>query len=774
LPKNKLWVTVFRDEQNEIPEDSKAADIWGTFTNIDPAKIRFFGRKDNFWEMGETGPCGPCTEIHIDRGIDFCDKQHIPGHICEVNGDCRRFVELWNLVFIQYNRLGPHHLENLPARHVDTGMGFERVTSVIQDVASNYDTDLFMPIIDAVQSLSGQNSTSFKKNIHAYRVIADHIRASSFLLADGILPSNEWSGYVLRRIIRRAVRFGTKIGFQAPFLYKAAEVFINDMSPVYPELADSAAHIASTLRSEEKRFFNTLVQGLPKVNELISSTQKADRSELPGEEVFKLYDTYGFPVDITREIAVEANLSIDEKGFEQAMENQRKRARSAWKNDDDPGPADIWHILAKEVGKTRFTGFKTLTESCCIKALVQSDKRHHTIDATDNNFYVIIDPSPFYAESGGQVGDIGILESPSARVRVLNTKNLVKNLPVLECRIIEGSITVDDVFTARVNEASRKATCRNHTATHLLQKALREILGDHIKQSGSLVTPDRLRFDFTHYTAVSRDDLKVVEQIINKTVLANLQVTTSEMDLDEALNSGIIALFGERYDEKVRVVRIGEISAELCGGTHVAYSGEIGMVKILSESSISAGVRRIEAVTGMTSLKRTNQWEDLIIDLAKNLKSPVNSIPDRVEKLQNQTKILSNEIIALQKSVAHQEIKTKLEKPEIINGIRTIIHHLPELPSAQLRDLADQVRQELQSGLTVLATTGAGKVFLIAAVTKDLTSRLHAGKIVGEVAKIVGGGGGGRPDMAQAGGTKPANLQKALEAVPGIVKKLMS
>lgn len=771
LPKDKLWVSVFRDEHGEIPEDSEAAELWANNTDIDNSRIRYFGRKDNFWEMGETGPCGPCTEIHMDRGIEFCDKQGVPGHICEVNGDCRRVVELWNLVFIQYNRTGPHELKPLPSCHVDTGMGLERVTSVLQNAASNYDTDLFMPIINAVKELSGQNSADVQSNIHAYRVIADHVRAASFLLTDGVLPSNEWRGYVLRRIIRRAVRFGTKIGFEKPFLFKAANAFIQEMSPVYPELKEAASHITSILRSEEIRFFKTLQQGLPMVNELVKSTQKTGSNQLPGDAVFKLYDTYGFPVDITREIASEANLSVDENGFAAAMEQQKERARSAWKSPEDTETDSIWYDIARKIKPVEFTGYSELKVTATILSLVHQDKSVSSITDGHELFEAVISPSPFYAEAGGQTGDTGVLITPSSRIQVLNVSKQAGKLPVLSCKLVEGTLETGQEVTAEVAEEKRKATARNHTATHLLHKALRTVLGDHVKQSGSLVDPTRLRFDFTHYAALSQDDIQIIEQDINQMILADIELTTEILPLETALNQGVTALFGEKYDDEVRVVSVPGVSSELCGGTHVTSTGQIGLMKIISESSISAGVRRIEAVTGMNAYEKITHWETLLSTLSDSLKSSPDDIPVRVTKLLSQVKTCLREIDSLQSALAKHEIQSKLDQPMEIAGIKLVAHSIPGINASQLRDIADQVKQKINSGVAVLASTNGEKVLLLTAVTKDLTDRLHAGKIVGQIARVVGGGGGGRPDMAQAGGTKPEKVTEALDLVPEIIRQ---
>lgn len=774
LPTEKLWITVFRDEEGEIPEDSDAYRFWSAASGLDPGRICYFGRKDNFWEMGEAGPCGPCTEIHIDRGPEFCDKQHVPGHVCRVNGDCRRIVELWNLVFIQYNRTGQDQLEDLPKQHVDTGMGLERITAVLQNAPSNYDTDLFIPIMDRVQDLSRQTDDQRKRDVISYRVIADHIRAASFLLADGVMPSNEWRGYVLRRIIRRAVRFGTKLGFHDPFLYRVAESFIRIMAPVYSELSDSSSHISGMLKSEEQRFFKTLEQGLPLVNELIETTRKTNVKVIPGGEVFKLYDTYGFPMDITREIAVESGLDIDEQGFHSAMNTQRTRARNAWKTGTEDTENGFWSTLHETLGPIAFTGYETLTDSASILAIVDSDKTVQSASGNDTELYFILNPTPFYAESGGQVGDTGILETAKSRIRVLDTINMNSGLPVLRAEILEGSVHVGDSATASVHVFKRKATARNHTATHLLHHALRQVLGEHVKQAGSLVSPERMRFDFTHFTAASEQDILEIERRVNESVLADLPVITEIMSLDEALDTGVTALFGEKYGESVRVVRVPGVSAELCGGTHITRTGEIGLFKILSESGISAGVRRIEAVTGHESLRKCNEWISMIQNVSAVLKTPQDTVMEKIEKMQKQLRDLMREIGQVKENAIKRDLETKLESPETIGGVKTVIHAAGSLQINQLRDLADQIKQRLGSCIVLLGSVVDDRVFLIAAVTPDLTKTVHAGKLVGAIAGMVGGGGGGRPDMAQAGGNQPEKLGEALSRAASLIASTLS
>ncbi len=773
LPKEKLWLTVFKDEQDQIPPDQEAADLWKTQPGIIPDQIRFFGRKDNLWEMGETGPCGPCTEIHIDRGPEFCNLSHVPGHECSVNGDCRRIVELWNLVFIQYNRFEDQHMEPLSACHVDTGMGLERIVSVVQGTRSNYDTDLFTPIIKRVQEMAGQTDSQREEKIFAYRVIADHIRAATFLLTDGIMPSNEWRGYVLRRILRRGVRFGTKLGFSAPFMWEVAATCIEKMKSVFPELEDARAHVQQVIRMEESRFFKTLSQSLPMVKDLIRNVKKNNGDVLPGKDVFKLYDTFGFPVDITREIAEEEGLRVDESGFEASMDEQRVRARSAWKSpgaDQTTGPLDRYR---SEIPRVIFSGYSdTQNES---EILIIVNQEGEKLDRCENGdeVYLVINPCPFYAEAGGQIGDTGTINSQTGIMKVLKTIKGPDDIPVLSTRVTDGAFLVSSPVSAQVNEDQRQATERNHTATHLLHAALRQILGDHVKQSGSMVSPLRLRFDFTHFAALEPEEIHRVESLVNRSIIQNYAVTMGKMSLDDALDNGITALFGERYGEVVRTVSIDDISAELCGGTHVRHTGDIGLFKIVSEASIAAGVRRIDAVTGYESLSRVHTQEEMLVGLAQDMKSPVEELPDRVERLLKQIKSLSRELEILTTRQARNDLAVKLAEPETVGDIQLVRFSTDGLPVNILRDLADQVKNGLDTGIGVLASVMNGKVILIATVTQNLTDRIKAGNLVGKLAKIVGGGGGGRPDMAQAGGTQPGKLPEAMEQAHRIIESML-
>ncbi|MBN1552667.1 alanine--tRNA ligase [bacterium] len=769
LPKSKLFATVFRDDQNEIPEDDEAAGLWAANTDIPKDHILYFGRKDNFWEMGDTGPCGPCTEIHIDRGAEFCNLTDDPSHRCHVNGDCQRYIEIWNLVFIQYLRESADIISPLPEKHVDTGMGLERIVAIMQNARSNYDTDLFQPILERIQELSGHDAETRKQYTVPYRVIADHSRAAAFLITDGIMPSNEWRGYVLRRIIRRAVRFGTKMGLNEPFLHRVAGAVIDKMGPVYTELYDSRQLVDHIIKLEEERFFKTLRQGLPLVYELIEKTKLASEYMLSGEAVFKLYDTYGFPVDITQEIAAEEGLDVDESGFRSAMEDQKTRARAAWKTSDANLLTGIYAEIAREMNPTIFTGYTLTTDRVSIEKIIQNGRSLSVLD-NGQPAELIINPTPFYAESGGQIGDTGHIKTETGYFEVQNSYRLTANISILKGILSSGTLKIHDSSEAVVNYAKRTATARNHTATHLLHSALRRTLGDHVKQSGSLVAPDYLRFDFTHFEAVQKKDLEQIEMLVNQAVLSNISLLTTEMDLDRALDRGVMALFGEKYSDTVRVVEIEGVSAELCGGTHVRSTGEIGLFKILTESSIAAGIRRIEAITGMTALSWTQTQTRLIDDIAFVLKSSRDDLLHKLERTLQDNKRISKELENLTAKLAKQNMETSLSGTQNVNGVNLLVHQVNNIDITQLRELADQLKQKIGSGIVLLGSVLNEKAHLVLTVTADLTAKFPAGQLIRPIAKEIDGGGGGRPDMAQAGGSKPEKLTEALAMFPELVR----
>ncbi len=771
LSKSQLWASVFRDDQNEIPADEEAAAIWANETDLQKDHIVFFGRKENFWEMGETGPCGPCTEIHIDRGPEFCNLTDRP-HRCSVNGDCRRYIEIWNLVFIQYNRKSETELALLPKQHVDTGMGLERITSIIQGVRSNYDSDLFTPILESIYNLAGISSKVADNNPFPFRVIADHVRAATCLIADGVVPSNEWRGYVLRRIIRRAMRFGKKIGFNRPFLHAISESVVKKLGPIYPELIHGKSMVNQVIKHEEERFFKTLNQAMPAVEDLIEKTLHSGSGKLNGTDVFRLYDTFGFPIDLVQDIAIEAGLSIDLVGYQNAMNEQKTRARSSLKGSEttDSGP---YETLVQQLPSTKFIGYEATTSEARILAMLSDGK---SIDSCSKGMVVdiMINPSPFYMESGGQVGDSGVLRSGSGLISIQSAKKIGTNHGLLQGKVIEGIFRIDELVTAEVDQVHRQAVARNHTATHLLHAALRACLGDHVKQSGSLVSSDRLRFDFTHFAPLDPAEIISIEDQVNRMILENLPVTAAETDLETALDQGVTALFGEKYGDRVRVIRVSEVSAELCGGTHVVYTGSIGLFKILSESSIASGIRRIEAVTGFSSIQWVNNKLQLLAQCSMIMKCDEDSTPDRIDRVQRQIRQLNKEL---------DEIKTREAKQQVLStdairrtpaGTAYLIREIHGLQPNQLRGLADEMKDKLGSGIVVLGAASQDRANLLVAVTRDLTSKFNAVTIIQKIAALVNGSGGGRPDMAQAGGNAGNHLREALDAAESLLIEIDS
>jgi len=776
LPAEKLWVTIFR-------EDDEAARIWTETVGQPEERIIRLGEKDNFWAMGDTGPCGPCSEILIDQGPEFsCGRPE-----CAPGCDCDRYLELWNLVFMQYERSKEGKLSPLPKPSIDTGMGLERVSAVLQGAKSNYETDLFWPIIQMIEGLCGRQYQSgyFKaKDNVSIRVIADHARSCTFLIADGVLPSNEGRGYVLRRIIRRAARHGKMLGIERPFLFQTIERVVSVMKEAYPELEDRQNLIASVIKQEEERFSHTLERGMAVLDEIIAKARQQETADLvgqtaagkegrmvPGEEIFKLYDTFGFPVDLAQDILKENGLEFDQAGFEASLEQQRKMARQAWMQGAESrqlSPALL--PLARELPPTRFLGY---TENQCqarVLAILQNGQRIEKANQGDE-VEIILDQTPFYGEKGGQVGDQGILEKERVRAEVFDTKWLTPSLVIHRSRIKKGSLQEGDDVQAMIDQERRNSIARNHTATHLLHAALRQILGDHVKQAGSLVEADRLRFDFTHFTAVLPEELAKIELLVNEKVLENLAVITKVMSREEAVKVAV-ALFGEKYDQQVRVVQAGDFSSEVCGGTHTKSTGEIGLFKIINEASIAAGVRRIEAVAGLGAYQYVRQIEQEIKSAAKLLKSDL-AISHRIEQLLATNRQQEKDIQRLKDKLAASITSAILEKRQKVDDVTVLAHHVRELDldAAGLRDMADLLKDRLRSGIIVLGSTQDGKVNLVAVVTNDLISRFHAGNIIKKVSAIVGGSGGGRPAMAQAGGNRPEKLDEALLQVVEIIKE---
>ncbi len=743
LPEEKLWVTVFE-------EDDEAEKIWLNEIKIDKNKLARIGAKDNFWSMGDTGPCGPCTEIFYDHG----DK--VPGGppgTPEEDGD--RYVEIWNLVFMQYDRDKQGNLNPLPKPSVDTGMGLERLAAILQGVTNNYDTDLFTGIIQAAADIANVKDTS----IPSLRVIADHIRSCSFMIADGVIPSNEGRGYVLRRIIRRAARHGNKLGITEPFFYKLVQPLVDNMGSAYAELVDAQTRIEKVLEIEEQRFNETLHQGMRILQDDIKSLSS---DTISGETVFKLYDTYGFPADLTADVAREHKLKIDESGFQKQMEAQRERGRLASRFDVD------YDASIAVQSNTTFTGYDLIEDVGVVNEIFVNNESVDVINEGESGF-IVLDQTPFYAESGGQVGDHGVLKVKQSSFEVTDTQKH-GNAHVHIGKQTSGSLYVGDKANAIIDSTHRQATVLNHSATHLMHAALRHVLGTHVQQKGSLVASDRLRFDFSHDAPISVQDLLEIEAIVNQQIRLNTAAKADTMSKDEALEAGAMALFGEKYGDQVRVLTIGEFSVELCGGVHVKRAGDIGLFKIMSETGIASGVRRIEAVTGDGALQWIKESEDQLSTIANVVKSSASDAKNKVLQLVERNKVLEKELNQLKAKLAMQAGSDLASSAIDIDGIKVLAHNVEGADPKSLRDTLDQLKNKLGSAAIVLGTSNGDKVSLIAGVTKDQTGRIKAGDLVNAVAIQVGGKGGGRPDMAQAGGTNPAALEAALQSVPEWVR----
>jgi len=745
LPPERLWITVFE-------EDDEAADVWLKEIKVDPERFSRIGAKDNFWQMGDTGPCGPCTEIFYDHGPTIPGG---PPGTPDEDGD--RYVEIWNLVFMQYDRDAKGKLNPLPKPSVDTGMGLERLAAVAQGVHSNYDIDLFQKLIQATAELAGTED----RHNSSLRVIADHIRSCGFLITDGVMPSNEGRGYVLRRIIRRAVRHGHKLGLREPFFHKLVPPLVEEMGAAYPELARAQAQVERVLRQEEERFAETLEQGLQILEQAIARVQD---DVIPGAAIFKLYDTYGFPVDLTADIARERGLHLDMPGFEQEMEAQRARARAA-------SQFEVQQSHSVEIeGGTAFTGYECLEDQGTVRALVVDGESVDQMSEGQEGI-VLLDRTPFYAESGGQVGDRGVLIAPGAEFTVRDTQKRGTRAMNHIGRMETGTLKVGDVVTARVNESERRDTAYNHSATHLLHAALRMVLGEHVTQKGSLVEADRLRFDFSHFEAVTPEQLEHIEQLVNEQIRANHPVETQLMSLDEAMQSGAVALFGEKYAQEVRVLRMGSFSVELCGGTHVHRTGDIGLFKIVAETGIASGVRRIEAVTGRRALIWFEQSEAQLGRLAESLKARREDVEEKVLQLIERSRSLEKEIDRLKGKLASSRGDELADRAVEIDGVRVLAAQLDGADPKTLRETVDKLKNKLGSAAVVLAAVSGEKISLVAGVTKDRMDRIRAGELVNSVATQVGGKGGGRPDMAQAGGDQPEKLEAALAGVPEWIRE---
>jgi len=756
LPADKLWASIYLD-------DDEAYELWRKVVGLPDQRIVRFGEKDNFWSMGDTGPCGPCSEIIIDRGEPYgCGRPE-----CTVGCECDRYLEIWNLVFMQFNRDAGGAMTRLPKPSIDTGMGLERIVSVVQNADTNFDTDLIRPIIGKTEEMTGIRFGAGQASDVAMKVIADHSRAAVFLIGDGILPSNEGRGYVLRRIMRRAIRYGRNIGLTRPFLHDTARVVFDIMRPAYPELGEAAAFITNVIRNEEERFLHTLDTGLKLLNETLGDLKARGQTVVPGAVIFKLYDTFGFPADIVRDVVRDERMTLDMEGFDREMDGQRAKSRTVT---SFTRISDAYRSLSAAGFRPDFVGYDLLTAESQVVLLVMNDQEAAAA-AAGSEVDVVTGRTPFYAESGGQAGDIGRIIGPQGEMDVTATLKDPTGIIIHKGRVRSGRLSKGDTVTLVVDAAAREATALNHTATHILHAALRSVLGDHVKQAGSLVAPDRLRFDFTHFSQVDPETLERIEALVNRRIRANVPTRIEEMSAEAAFKTGAMALFEEKYGDRVRVISLEEFSKELCGGTHTARTGNIGLFKIVAESSVAAGVRRIEAVTGSSALETVQAAVRTVQEAAQLLKEKPEALTRRIARVLSETKGLEREIEQLKGRLSAASVADAGGDVQTIGGVSVLVKKVEADSPAALRELLDRFKDKLRSGVMVLGSVSDGKVMLIAGVTKDLTKRFHAGNLIKQVSAVVGGSGGGRPDMAQAGGSQPENLDaalaKALEVIRG-------
>ncbi len=759
LPPERLYASIYLD-------DEEAHDIWRERIGLPEERIVRFGEKDNFWSMGDTGPCGPCSEIILDRGpAHGCGRPE-----CTVGCDCDRFLEIWNLVFMQFNRADDGTLTRLPRPSIDTGMGLERIASVVQNVDTNFDTDLLRPIIARAEELSGLAFGARPEVDVAMKVIADHSRAAAFLIGDGVLPSNEGRGYVLRRILRRAIRYGRQIGLARPFLHETVHAVIDLMAEPYPDLLQAAAAITAVIRNEEERFRHTLDTGLHLLNETLADLAARGVSVVPGEVIFRLYDTYGFPVDIVRDVTRERGLTLDLDGFEREMDAQRARSRSVG---TFQRLAEAYRRLSAAGFQAEFVGYESLTAESRILLLVAGGQELEQAEA-GAEVELVAERTPFYAESGGQVGDRGWIRGTGGELEVVETRKDPTGIIIHGGRVTAGVLRRGEDIRLAVDAAARAATARNHTATHLLHAALRRVLGEHVKQAGSLVAPDRLRFDFTQASPVAPEDLERIEGEVNQAVRSNFPTEVVEMALEEALRAGAVALFEEKYGERVRVVRLADVSRELCGGTHVTRTGDIGFFKILAEGGIAAGVRRIEAVTGEAAVAWAQGAARILREAGRLLKEKPEALSERIARLLAELRDAEHTIGQLQAKLSAAAAAQAAAAAKRIGGVNVLVQRVEVDSPAALREMLDRFKERLGSGVCVLGSVADGKALLAAAVSPDLAGRFHAGRLIQEVAAVVGGRGGGRADMAQAGGPRPEHLDRALSRALDLIREAFS
>jgi len=787
LPKDRLWATCFEDEQGLVPRDDEAADIWRQQPGFDPAHLVFFGRKENFWEMAEVGPCGPDSEIHYDRGAEYCNLQDVPGHQCRVNGECKRFLEIWNLVFIQYNRTSPTDLQPLAKKHVDTGMGLERIVSILQGVDSNYKTDLFTPLLDTIQTMANHTDEERLANFTPYRVIADHARGAAFLIADGVAPGNTGRNYVCRMIIRRAARFGGKLGFTEPFLARVAEAVVAAYGDFYPELIKQRDIILRTLTHEEQRFQRTVDVGIANLNAILGDLAEHGETTLAGEEAFNLYATYGLPFEITRDIAEERGLKVDEAGFAKAREVHAEASRTEvgpLGGEDAEAYRQVLEKLQAEgrVGAegVEYDPYNEVEVEETVLALIKGGQRMNSVRPGDK-VEVVLGRTCFYVASGGQVTDMGIIahykpesDDPSWEIRVDEVRRPAVGVIAHVGVVVSGNPREGDEVWAGVDEDRRWDIMRNHTATHLLQSELRYVLGEHVHQAGSLVAPERLRFDFTHQGMMTQEQIALVARSVNEAILANYGVRIEYMPREKAIGAGAMALFGEKYGATVRTIQIGEpelFSFELCGGTHVPETADIGPFIVVSEEAAAAGVRRIEAVTGRAALDLIQQRLSALDNVATYMKVNPAEVDRKVLTLLDEHQSAQKEVARLRHELAQREAETLLSKLEEVKGVPLLAGVIKQVDAETLRSMTDWFRARVPSGVIVLGSVFENRPHFVASVTDDLVQRgLDAGKIVKTVAKVVGGGGGGKPTLAQAGGKDATKLSEALAQVRGAVE----
>ena len=744
-----LAVSVFR-------EDDEAHELWSNSIGIPEEKIFRLDEKENFWSMGETGPCGPCSEIHFDFGRpDTCTST-----ICDPSCECGRWLELWNLVFMQFNRDESGNMNPLPRPSIDTGGGLERWAAILQGVKNNFDTDLFAGTLARAQDVSGVSlGESVEKDV-SLRVTADHARTLAVMIGDGVLPSNAGRGYVLRRILRRGSRHGVLLGVEEPFLYKMADAAIDELGEAYPDLVERREFILGRIKRDEERFLTTLSKGLQLLEEEIHEAKERGEASLDGQTAFKLYDTFGFPLDLTADILQGHAMEVDQVGFDRSMQVQRERARAAWAGSGDQGIAEVYGRLAGQF-KTRFLGSETTEAESKIVALLVDGQPVTDVKEGDQ-VEVVVEETPFYAESGGQVGDQGVLETESGRVEVEDTQKPVDGLFIHRGTVSQGTLDVDSDASLSVDRALRAATVKNHTGTHLLHSALREVLGPQAMQKGSRVAPNRLRFDFTHDSPLSSDELTQIEDRVNEWIETNSSGSTEVKSYDEAVAGGAVAIFDEKYGDEVRVVSFGECSTELCGGTHAQATGDLGLLKVLSETGIAAGVRRIEALTGLGALRHIREQESLSQEAANTLKVSLDDLPGRVEKLLEENRRLEREMESLRDASRGSQASDLLSGVKEVDGVKVLGGRTQGVDAKAMRGMVDELRNQLKSGVVLLVAESEGKVLLAVGVTKDLIGQFKAGDLIREVAGVVGGGGGGRPDFAQAGGKDASKIDEAI------------